>query len=71
MTPVNEDFAFSNEQSDEIHALASAMYKEETGYTPKEHFNRASIILTTREDRNVARRRYNQIAEEATKILNY
>jgi hypothetical protein len=40
---------------------ADAAYEEETGYTPREHFHRTSVILTTREDRNAARQRYNEI----------
>ena len=46
---------------DKLYEQADAAYKAETGYTPTEHFHRNSVILTTREDRNEARRRYNEI----------
>jgi len=55
------------EQHEKIMALgdkADVIYKAETGFTPREHFHRTSAILTTREDRNRARRRYNQIIIE-------
>ena len=60
----------TNEQLTAIHEKAEALYKEETGYTIKEHFHRTSIILTTREDRNAARRRYNEICEKVEKDEN-
>lgn len=52
-----------DEQLQELIATAEQVYKAETGYTPKEHFHRTSAILTTREERNEARQRFNQIVE--------
>ena len=49
--------------SEQIIAKANLLYKEETGFTPSDHFNRKSTILTTREERNIARRRFNEIVE--------
>lgn len=51
------------EQSQQLIATAEQVYKAETGYTPKEHFHRTSAILTTREERNEARARFNEIVE--------
>ena len=50
-------------QSEQLLATAAAFYKAETGYTPREHFHRTSAILTTREERNEARARFNEIVE--------
>ena len=50
-------------QSEQLLATAAAFYKAETGYTPLEHFHRTSAILTTREERNEARARFNEIVE--------
>ena len=60
----------TNEQITIIHEKAEVLYKEETGYTVKEHFHRTSTILTAREDRNAARRRYIEIWEEVEKDEN-
>jgi hypothetical protein len=49
---------------EQIIERANALYTVETGYTPHEHFHRTSTILTTREERNEARRRFNQIVEQ-------
>ena len=50
-------------QSEQLLATAADFYKAETGYTPREHFHRTSTILTTREERNEARARFNEIVE--------
>ena len=52
-----------DEQSEKILDKAEQLYKVETGFTPREHFHRTSAILTTREERNEARQRFNQIVE--------
>ena len=53
----------TQEQKDRIIDRANALYKVETGFTPREHFHRTSAILTTREERNEARRRFTEIVE--------
>ncbi len=53
----------TQEQKDQIIERANALYKVETGFTPREHFHRTSAILTTREERNEARRRFTEIVE--------
>ena len=53
----------TQEQKDRIIDRANALYKVETGFTPREHFHRTSAILTTREERNEARQRFTQIVE--------
>jgi hypothetical protein len=57
----NESSILSGQQ---VWDEAAEIYKEETGYTPHEHFHRSSTILTTREERNAARVRMNEICKQ-------